>query len=269
MNYYRLHNLIIVRALNRNKPLEYCELHHIKPKSMDGTDNRNNLVYLTAREHFIIHWLLSKIYKNGKMINAFYYMTRPVGNGKTRYTSHSFKYAKEIRAKWISKNRSGSNHHFYGITGKDNPHYGMKRSEQARLNISKAAKLKFKNGFITGKERKVKNLTTGEIFLSINAAQRKYKYGNVGYAVRNGGTARGHRYAYVDDNNNEIITKSSLKGYACGSRTHNSVKIKRSIDGHIFDTAKDAGDSIGVTGTAILISIKQNRSCKGVYFERI
>lgn len=40
---------------------EYFETHHIVPKSLGGTDDKNNLVNLTAREHYIAHLLLVKI----------------------------------------------------------------------------------------------------------------------------------------------------------------------------------------------------------------
>ena len=43
---------------------EYSELHHITPICLDGTDDPENLVNLYYREHFLLHWLLSKIYKN-------------------------------------------------------------------------------------------------------------------------------------------------------------------------------------------------------------
>jgi len=39
----------------------YSECHHIIPKSLGGSDNTENLVRLTAREHFIAHWLLTKM----------------------------------------------------------------------------------------------------------------------------------------------------------------------------------------------------------------
>ena len=38
----------------------YTESHHIKPRSLGGDDSLDNLVQLTAREHFICHWLLTK-----------------------------------------------------------------------------------------------------------------------------------------------------------------------------------------------------------------
>ena len=39
----------------------YTELHHIIPQSMGGSNDNENLVELTAREHFICHWLLIKM----------------------------------------------------------------------------------------------------------------------------------------------------------------------------------------------------------------
>lgn len=236
---------------------------------MGGSDDASNIAVLTAREHFIAHFLLKKIHNNGQMINAFFYMTKPVGNGRTRYTSHSFKYAKESFAIWLSENRSGKNHPFYGVRGKNNLHFGMKRSELTKSRLSEKAKARFANGGKTNKEKRIKNLTTGEIFESINSAQRKAKSGNVNYAVRHGGTAGGHKYVFIDKFGEEIKTDSKLKGYACGSRVHSAVKVRRIDTNQIFQTVRDAAKSINVSGSAISIAINQNRSCKGIYFERV
>ena len=54
--YYR----IVERANNRTLS-GYTENHHIIPKSIGGDNTQNNLVKLTAREHFICHWLLPKM----------------------------------------------------------------------------------------------------------------------------------------------------------------------------------------------------------------
>jgi len=54
MDYKKIHDNIIDMA--RNRKLEgYTEKHHIIPKCMNGTNDPNNLVKLTAREHFLIH----------------------------------------------------------------------------------------------------------------------------------------------------------------------------------------------------------------------
>lgn len=39
----------------------YVEKHHIIPKCMNGSDNLENLVNLSAREHFVCHLLLTKM----------------------------------------------------------------------------------------------------------------------------------------------------------------------------------------------------------------
>ena len=39
---------------------EYHERHHIVPKCIDGTDTKDNLIDLFAREHFISHKLLAE-----------------------------------------------------------------------------------------------------------------------------------------------------------------------------------------------------------------
>ena len=52
----------------------YCESHHILPKSMGGDNSPENLILLTAREHFIAHWLLWRIYRNRQTACAFHSM---------------------------------------------------------------------------------------------------------------------------------------------------------------------------------------------------
>lgn len=60
----------------------YTESHHIIPKSLGGSNSKNNLVKLTAKEHFVCHTLLVKMvpieYKK-KMIYAFWRMANAAG----------------------------------------------------------------------------------------------------------------------------------------------------------------------------------------------
>jgi len=61
MNKYTLwYNSIIENARTRILTC-YKESHHILPRSLGGTDEKHNLVDLTAKEHFICHWLLVKM----------------------------------------------------------------------------------------------------------------------------------------------------------------------------------------------------------------
>lgn len=109
MNSERIYNQIISRALLRVDFDGYTELHHIKPKCIGGGNEPSNIVKLTAREHYLCHWLLCKIYDNPKLVFAWNMMCNKV-NG-SRYTSKTFSYA---RAAWaiemakLNKGRSFS-----------------------------------------------------------------------------------------------------------------------------------------------------------------
>jgi|LakMenE01Jun11ns_1017448.scaffolds.fasta_scaffold9559875_1 hypothetical protein len=63
MYYEKIYNQIIERAKVRVLK-GYKEKHHIIPKCMGGVNDKENLVDLTAKEHFICHKLLCKIYPN-------------------------------------------------------------------------------------------------------------------------------------------------------------------------------------------------------------
>ena len=53
------------KKINRTKTKnDYYELHHIIPKCLGGTNSADNLVLLTAREHYIAHLLLYAYYKS-------------------------------------------------------------------------------------------------------------------------------------------------------------------------------------------------------------
>ncbi|ARK07836.1 putative homing endonuclease [Aeromonas phage phiA8-29] len=65
MDYQKVYTSLISKRiaepLKKSKEL-YTELHHIVPRCLGGSDNPENLVRLTAREHFIAHRLLAKMY---------------------------------------------------------------------------------------------------------------------------------------------------------------------------------------------------------------
>lgn len=87
--YTRWYYDIIDRAKTRNLPLNsYFEKHHIVPKSLGGNNIEENLVKLTAREHFICHWLLTKMVDGNnqkKMAYACKMMMHSHGKRQQRY----------------------------------------------------------------------------------------------------------------------------------------------------------------------------------------
>jgi hypothetical protein len=112
---------ITERAKNRHLD-SYTESHHIVPRSLGGGDEADNLVDLTAREHFVCHWLLVKMtagQEHHKMLNALR-MMRAEKQGQQRYntkiTARVYENIKQEYAKLQSKSLKGKGNGFYGKT---------------------------------------------------------------------------------------------------------------------------------------------------------
>lgn len=67
MDYQKTYDSIIEKAKSENRKKGngiYYENHHIIPKCNGGTNNQDNLVLLTAKEHYICHKLLTYIFSD-------------------------------------------------------------------------------------------------------------------------------------------------------------------------------------------------------------
>jgi hypothetical protein len=89
--YTRCYEQIVERAQLRILSADaYVERHHIIPRSIGGNNSKSNLAVLTAREHFICHWLLIKMLSPGiersKMFRALSLMKAKTKD-QHRYTS--------------------------------------------------------------------------------------------------------------------------------------------------------------------------------------
>lgn len=118
----------------KNRQIEdYVEKHHILPKSLGGTDKPENLIKLTAKEHYIAHLLLTKMYSGQykyKMNFAFGMMLADNNNRDKRYipTSRMHNIARSL----VSKAVSNSN------KGKIPWNKGIPREESVKQAVSKA-----------------------------------------------------------------------------------------------------------------------------------
>lgn len=170
--YSRYYNKIIERAKHRPTPNGYTEKHHIIPKSLGGNNRSENIVILTAREHFICHRLLTK-FTTGKslikMKRAAWRMTVRGRNFQYRYRPNSRTYdvlrkefgslrkgikSSEETNRKISEANSGKPAWNKGIPrtieerknislgrkNKPNGHIGLKRTAETREKLSLAAK---------------------------------------------------------------------------------------------------------------------------------
>ena len=135
MNYQNIYDRIINRAksLEKYRKDVYVEVHHIIPLCIGGSNKKENLVILTAREHYICHNLLWRIYPNNLSLkHAFSLMTFAKSGGQERnYRVNSFTYErlKKERAQQLSEQMKGEN----------NPFYGKTHSEETKDKIRKKA----------------------------------------------------------------------------------------------------------------------------------
>jgi hypothetical protein len=93
MNYQRIYDELIDNARLRILT-GYKERHHIVPECLGGTDDKDNLVNLTAREHFVAHKLLHHIHpENDKLFFAYYMMSNIKNEFQERnYCVSSYEY---------------------------------------------------------------------------------------------------------------------------------------------------------------------------------
>jgi hypothetical protein len=155
----------------------YYENHHIIPRALGGKNNKENLVLLTAREHFICHMMLPKICiipkHKAKMVYALMYLAE---GGMTKTKKHIYK-SKIYEKLKLNYNKliTGINNPLYGISlsddhkqkiaktrkingsgvGEKNPMYGKNHTKQAKQKMSKLKEGKYEgeNNPMWGKSR--------------------------------------------------------------------------------------------------------------------
>ena len=95
MNYSLIYNNLMLKgqSLHSTRQIEKSkgecfENHHIIPKCMAGSDDPDNLVYLTPEEHFLAHRLLIKIYP---MVYDLYLSVQiMIGSGKYQKNNKTY-----------------------------------------------------------------------------------------------------------------------------------------------------------------------------------
>lgn len=160
MNYHKIYTSIIDNR-KTNPYSGYTEKHHILPKCMGGTDIETNIVRLSAREHYICHILLVKMYKHPGLINAAVLMGAQVGA-----TSRVYAILREKLAIQQSMAQSKEN----------NSQFGTRWIFSEKLNICKKirADQDIPEGYTFGRKSKENPIT--KICLRRQANIEKYTY---------------------------------------------------------------------------------------------
>lgn len=108
MNYFWHYDKIVERARARKLSKEvYVERHHVVPVCIGGDNSKSNLVKLTAKEHYVAHQLLVKMYSdNLKLIYAVYAMGMS-GKRQKRVSNKLYGWIRKRQAKAMSEEYKG------------------------------------------------------------------------------------------------------------------------------------------------------------------
>lgn len=151
MNYLKQYINLIRKAEKRCILEGYREFHHVFPKSVFGKNRR--LVSLTAKEHYVAHALLEKIFikrygcnhfKTHKMIRAFFMMNNMGNHRSSRlYESNRIRFVDSVKgvkrsSETILKMRKPK-HSEHGKLVSESKR-GIKFSEEHRKSLSEAHK---------------------------------------------------------------------------------------------------------------------------------
>jgi hypothetical protein len=141
----------------------YFEGHHIIPKAKGGVGtshngvNHPNIVFLTAREHFLAHWLLWRIYRDRASALAFHKMMSTNDHQTRTKSSRGYEEARlafsetnkgnqygkgKTRTHSDEERRRQSETMKGRYDGKLNPFYGKKHTLESRKKISDKAKFR-------------------------------------------------------------------------------------------------------------------------------
>ena len=163
MNYQKIYDDICKRGQERQLPKEvYTEKHHIVPKCLGGGNEKSNLTVLTAREHFLVHYILTRIYpNNSKIWNACFKMCTG-GESQTRFIPDSKLY--EFIKIELNKLKKGQTYEQL---------YGQERADEIKQKISKKL-----TGKIVSKitRQNMSIARTGVSLGSIHSEEQKQKW---------------------------------------------------------------------------------------------
>lgn len=167
-------NIIQQARVNEMLITGYTERHHIIPRCLGGTNEANNIVRLTARQHFICHLLLTKMHSYKKLSLA---LSKMMGGNK-RYTPKSSKIYD------ICKKRASE-----AMMGEGNPMYGKsvlyteERRQKLISSFSTSEALKRRNANPLWKKRIgdaqrlppkstiITSVQTGEVLFSFSSVE--------------------------------------------------------------------------------------------------
>lgn len=221
--YKKTYQSLINRAKIRNWKKDSCdvylEYHHIIPKCLGGTDEEDNIVSLTFREHLVAHKLLIRMYPNVSGLRlAVHFMITVLKGGKRQklvYINSNGK-KRNFTSRELEEYRSGV------ISRNKELKTGTKASEETKKKLSKIRK---------GKKRR-------------NSTREAISKGRRGIEF-----SEEHKKKLSESGKQKHLSKESRQKIS----GENSLKSRRVIDpkGQIFTSARECAKHYKVTENTV------------------
>lgn len=138
--YHTWYNNIVQAAKSRSLT-EKFDRHHIIPKSLGGSNDHNNIVKLTYREHFICHWLLTKFTTGDskrKMVFAAWQQSRPAKHKNLHITSRTYAHLRSM----LSETYTGIKRSPFSEKTKENMRRGAKNRKKVEYSTERIEQLR-------------------------------------------------------------------------------------------------------------------------------
>jgi hypothetical protein len=243
MNYEKNYNDYInyVKTLKRFKgDGNYYEVHHIKLKSLNGDDSKENLVLLTAREHYLAHYLLTKIIPCQQTFAAFWMFHSK--NTKSLHLHYLNSRFYEWARLCVQTNMI------------NNP---PMKNEKSRLKMTKTIKNQYTNGrkpWNFGTENFIICIETNEKFSLLELSQKL-----------NVTKERIRQYCRFNTEHNNLHYK-----YEKPFKSRKTFKVRCLETNKIYENFELAGETLNVTGQQISRYIRSKSTDKnGHHWERL
>jgi len=135
VDYHRIYSDFIKDRRAKEPTLNgYVERHHILPRSLGGGDEPENLINLTAEDHYFAHLLLAKMH-GGRLSSAAYLLAVSCNGTWAERNRLRGRYglAKRISARLLSDAMAGDGNHLFNSTLYQWVNYRTGRSEESTL----------------------------------------------------------------------------------------------------------------------------------------
>lgn len=228
MDYQKIYDDFIAdRRIKESTISGYTEKHHIIPRSLGGDNSKENLIKLSAQDHYFAHELLAKIHGGGMWQALLLMSNRKTDSAKGAKSNRSMYELSRLEFSRLASIRStGENNNFFGKTHSKEV---VKRIVETRIQV-------------TGKDHHEYNHTivswenvNGEKFTGTqNSLRKKYNLNHRSVSDVFWGKRKSYKgWFSLEHQTLDTVLNKKFKGLSHHRTDHNVYAFKH-VDGRLF-----------------------------------